>query len=160
MGIAAVGVSGPSDDPCPVGDPLDRSDFAAGTAFGHIECLVNNAGLSAKSRGDLFDVSAESYAPTFAVNARGAFFSPRRSVRRCSRPRATFPKARDRSCSYPPSNAVIAAQERSGVCDVQSDGRQTAKLLAILLAPNGITVYEVSPPSHSHADERSGSVTF
>jgi hypothetical protein len=30
------------------------------TAFGHIECLVNNAGLSAKSRGDLFDVSAES----------------------------------------------------------------------------------------------------
>ena len=31
------------------------------TAFGHIERLVNNAGLSAKSRGELFDVSAESY---------------------------------------------------------------------------------------------------
>jgi NAD(P)-dependent dehydrogenase (short-subunit alcohol dehydrogenase family) len=36
-------------------------------AFGHIKCLVNNAGLSAKSRGDLFDVSAESYATTIEV---------------------------------------------------------------------------------------------
>jgi NAD(P)-dependent dehydrogenase (short-subunit alcohol dehydrogenase family) len=34
--------------------------------------LVNNAGLSAKSQGDLFDVSAESYDLNFAVNARGA----------------------------------------------------------------------------------------
>ena len=31
------------------------------TAFGHIERLVNNTGLPAKSRGELFDVSAESY---------------------------------------------------------------------------------------------------
>ena len=30
------------------------------TAFGHIACLVNDAGPSAKSRGDLFDVAAES----------------------------------------------------------------------------------------------------
>ena len=43
-------------------DPGDVPRFgdAIFTAFGHIECLVNNAGLSAKSRGDLFDVSAES----------------------------------------------------------------------------------------------------
>jgi NADP-dependent 3-hydroxy acid dehydrogenase YdfG len=46
-------------------DRADRGDLpgfvdAIFTAFGHIECLVNNAGLSAKSRGDLFDVSAES----------------------------------------------------------------------------------------------------
>jgi NAD(P)-dependent dehydrogenase (short-subunit alcohol dehydrogenase family) len=43
-------------------DPGDLPRFvdAIFTAFGHIECLVNNAGLSAKSRGDLFDVSAES----------------------------------------------------------------------------------------------------
>lgn len=53
-------------------DPGDLPRFADAifTAFGHIECLVNNAGLSAQ--GDLFDVSAESYDLNFAVNARGA----------------------------------------------------------------------------------------
>ena len=58
------------------------------------------------------------------------------------------------------SNAVIAAPERGGVCDVQSDGRQTAKLFGIRLAPNGIAVYEVSARSESHADDRCGSIAF
>jgi NAD(P)-dependent dehydrogenase (short-subunit alcohol dehydrogenase family) len=73
-------------------DPADLPRFvdAIFAAFGHIECLVNNAGVSAKSRGDLLDVSAESHDPNFAVSAR-----------RCSRPRATFQKARAQSCSYP-----------------------------------------------------------
>jgi NAD(P)-dependent dehydrogenase (short-subunit alcohol dehydrogenase family) len=55
-------------------DPGDLPRFADATfiAFGHIERLVNNAGLSAKSQGDLFDLSAESYDLNFAVNARGA----------------------------------------------------------------------------------------
>src|SRR6267142_5017624 len=73
------------------------------------------------------------------------FFLPRPSARRCSRPRPTFPKARVRSCSYPPP--MLSSQPRSagGVCDVQSDGRQTAQLFGIRLAPNGIAVYEVPP---------------
>ena len=106
------------------------------TAFGHIERLVNNAGLSAKSRGDRS--TSPPRAMTFAVNARGAFFLPRP----CSLPRPTFPKA------------------RGGVCDVQSDGRQTAKLFGIRLAPNGIAVYEVPTLSDSHADDRCGSIAF
>jgi NAD(P)-dependent dehydrogenase (short-subunit alcohol dehydrogenase family) len=55
-------------------DPGDLPRFADAifTAFGHIDCLVNNAGLPAKSQGHLFDVSAESYDLNFAVNARGA----------------------------------------------------------------------------------------
>jgi len=46
------GLAGPAD--------LPRFVDAIFTAFGHIACLVNDAGLSAKSRGDLFDVAAES----------------------------------------------------------------------------------------------------
>jgi hypothetical protein len=49
--------------PIPVIFP--RSGDAIFTAFGHIECLVNNAGPSAKSPGDLFDFSAESYDRNF-----------------------------------------------------------------------------------------------
>ena len=39
--------------------PASSMQYSPFTAFGHIARLVNDAGLSAKSRGDLFDVAAE-----------------------------------------------------------------------------------------------------
>ena len=41
---------------------------------GSIDCLVNNAGVSVMSRGDLLDVSPESFDRCIAVNTRGTFF--------------------------------------------------------------------------------------
>jgi len=128
------------------------------TAFGHIERLVNNTGLPAKSRSELFDVSAESY-------------DLRRECARCVLPaqavckkmlaaEADFPESARSVVFISYSNAVIAAPERGGVCEVQSDGRQTAKLFAIRLTPNGIAVYEVPARSDSHADDRCGSIAF
>jgi NAD(P)-dependent dehydrogenase (short-subunit alcohol dehydrogenase family) len=96
-------------------DPADLPRFvdAIFAAFGHIECLVSNAGLSAKSRGDLFDVSAESYDLNFAVNARGAFFLTQAVCKEMLAAEATFPKARS-VVLISSSNAVIAAPERGG----------------------------------------------
>ena len=56
-------------------DNLPRFVDQAFAAFGRIDCLVNNAGVSAAVRGDLLAVSRESYDLNFAVNTRGAFFS-------------------------------------------------------------------------------------
>ncbi len=61
------------------GDLADLEDHprfieAVSSAFGRIDCLVNNAGVSVMSRGDLLDVSVQSYDVDFAVNTRGAFF--------------------------------------------------------------------------------------
>jgi len=103
-------------------DPGDLPRFvdAIFTAFGHIECLVNNAAYLHKATCSTSPPRADL---DFAVNARGAFFLPKPSARRCSRPRPTFPKARVRSCSYPPP--MLSSQPRSagGVCDFQSNGR-------------------------------------
>ncbi len=97
------------------------------TAFGHIERLVNNAGLSAKSRSELFDVSAESY-------------DLRRECARCVLPaqavckkmlaaEADFPESARSVVFISYSNAVIAAPERGGVCEVQSDGARRLSCL-------------------------------
>jgi hypothetical protein len=45
--------------PIPVMFPASAMQYSLPSR--HIERLVNNAGLSAKSPGDLFDVSAQSY---------------------------------------------------------------------------------------------------
>jgi NAD(P)-dependent dehydrogenase (short-subunit alcohol dehydrogenase family) len=131
-------------------DRADRGDLpgfvdAIFTAFGHIECLVNNAGLSAKSRGDLFDVSPPRADLNFAVNARGAVLPTQAVCKKMLAAEADFPESARSVVFISSSYAVIAAPERGGVCDVQSDGRQTAKLFGIRLAPNGIAVYEVPP---------------
>ncbi len=55
-----------------VADLADHGRFvdAVFGAFGRLDCLANNAGVSARSRGDLLDVSVESYDLNFAVNPR------------------------------------------------------------------------------------------
>ena len=133
-------------------DPGDLPRFADAifTAFfGHIDCLVNNAGLPAKSQGHLFDVSAESYDLDFAVNASGAFFLAQAVCKKMLAAEGYFPESARSVVFISSSNAVIAAPERGGVCDVQSDGRQAAKLFAIRLAPNGIAAYEVPAQSYT-----------
>ena len=53
-----------------------RVDFVedAFNAFGRLDCLVNNAGVSVLSRGDILDVTPESFDRCMAVNLRAQFF--------------------------------------------------------------------------------------
>jgi NAD(P)-dependent dehydrogenase (short-subunit alcohol dehydrogenase family) len=55
---------------------------AAFGAFGRLDCLVNNAGISVLSRGDLLDVSVDSYDRCLATNLRAPFFLTQRIARR------------------------------------------------------------------------------
>ena len=55
---------------------------AAFAAFGRLDCLVNNAGVSVQSRGDLLDVAPESYDRCLNVNLRAPFFLTQRIARR------------------------------------------------------------------------------
>ena len=55
---------------------------AAEQALGPLTTLVNNAGVSVLSRGDLLDVTPESYDRCDRVNARGTFFLTQAFARR------------------------------------------------------------------------------
>lgn len=67
-----------------IGDLHAQEDLAARAwdAFGRIDCLVNNAGVSVMNRGDLLDVTVESYDRCLEVNLRGPFFLTQRIARR------------------------------------------------------------------------------
>jgi NAD(P)-dependent dehydrogenase (short-subunit alcohol dehydrogenase family) len=111
--------------------------------LGAVDCLVNNAGVSVRQRGDLLDVSQESYDRCFEVNTRGTFFWTQAVARGMA---ATPPPARHRSIVFvTSSNAVAATVERGEYCMSKTALSMAARLFAIRMAPHGVGVYEVQP---------------
>lgn len=115
----------------------------AWAAFGRIDCLVNNAGVSVLSRGDLLDVGPESYDRCQAVNTRGTFFLTQAFARRLL---AAEPGAHHRSIVFvTSSNAEVVSTNRGEYCVSKAGGAMAAQLFAVRLAEAGIGVYDVRP---------------
>ncbi len=114
-------------------------------AFGRIDCLVNNAGVSVLSRGDLLEVSVESYDRCLAVNLRAPFFLTQKVARRMlAQPR--LPDGPPRSIITITSvNAETASVDRGEYCISKAGASMLTRLFALRLAPHGIGVYEVRP---------------
>jgi NAD(P)-dependent dehydrogenase (short-subunit alcohol dehydrogenase family) len=132
------------------GDLADLADHprlvdAMFAAFGRVDCLVNNAGVSVKSRGDLLDVSVESYDLNFAVNTRAGFFLTQSVCRKMLAAAGDFAESARSVVFISSSNAAIAAPERGEYAMSKAAVAMMAKLYAIRLAPHGIAVYEVRP---------------
>jgi NAD(P)-dependent dehydrogenase (short-subunit alcohol dehydrogenase family) len=131
---------------------LDIADLSAhaavldgvSRAFGGIDCLVNNAGVSVISRGDLLDVSLESYDRCFSVNTRGTFFFTQAVARRMAEA-AAAPGGHRSIVFVTSSNAVAATVERGEYCMSKTASSMAAKLFAIRMARHGVGVYEVQP---------------
>ena len=47
---------------------------AAQNQWGRLDCLLNNAGISVKKRGDILDMQPDSFDENIAVNTRAPFF--------------------------------------------------------------------------------------
>ncbi len=111
-------------------------------AFGPITTLVSNAGVPAKVRGDLLDLSPDSYDAVMAVNLRGAFFLAQDTARRMvARPSQTY-----RSISFITSvSAAMVSVERGEYCMSKAGASMMAQLFAARLAPDGIGVFELRP---------------
>jgi 3-oxoacyl-[acyl-carrier protein] reductase len=130
-----------------VADVEDHSRFVdeAFSAFGRLDSLVNVAGVSAKSRGDLLDVTTDSYDFNFAVNTRGAFFLTQAVSRRMIQEEPNGVESARSIIFVTSSNATIAAPERGEYAMSKAAATMMTKLYALRLAENGIAVYEVRP---------------
>jgi len=115
---------------------------AAWSAFGGLECLVNNAGVSVERRDDLLKVTPESFDRLIAINLRGTFFLTQEVARRMVAAPAQGPRS---IITVSSANAEMASMDRGEYCISKTGLAMMTKLFALRLAAEGVNVYEIRP---------------
>ncbi|MCV6548087.1 MAG: 3-ketoacyl-ACP reductase [Cohaesibacter sp.] len=116
----------------------------AEAALGPVTTLVNNAGVSVLSRGDMLDVSKESFDRCISVNAKALFFLSQTFARRVlARPERS--DAFHALINVTSSNAVAASVLRSEYCASKAAAAMISKCFAVRLAHENIAVYDIQP---------------
>ncbi|MFK4448624.1 NAD(P)-dependent dehydrogenase (short-subunit alcohol dehydrogenase family) [Caballeronia udeis] len=112
---------------------------------GPIDCLVNNAGVSVMSRGDLLDVTSESFDRCIAVNTRGTFFLTQAFAKHLLGRALPSVAPHPSVITITSSNAVAASPLRSEYCVSKAGLSMANTLFSLRLAEHGVSVYEVQP---------------
>lgn len=113
--------------------------------FGHVDVLVNNAGVSLAKRYDILETTAESYDRVMGINLRGPFFLTQTVANHM------VAHPRDEAAISPSIifitsiSATAASVNRAEYCLSKMGGSMASQLFAVRLAEHGINVYEIQP---------------
>ena len=111
-------------------------------ALGGVDCLVNNAGVTSLQRGDLLQLSRESFDRSVAVNLRGTFFLTQAFARQM----LSSPSDAYRSIvTITSANAEVIGVDRGDYCMTKAALSMMSRLFATRLAASNIHVFEVRP---------------
>ncbi|MEM6823837.1 MAG: 3-ketoacyl-ACP reductase [Pseudomonadota bacterium] len=123
------------------GETADLVD-AVETALGPIATLILNAGVPAPTRGDVLDITLESFDLVMDVNLRGGFFLAQEVARRMLNDESEH----YRSIHFVTSvSAEMASTERAEYCVSKAGASMAARLFSLRLAEAGIGVFELRP---------------
>ncbi|MBQ7599197.1 MAG: 3-ketoacyl-ACP reductase [Clostridia bacterium] len=110
--------------------------------LGHVEVLVNNAGVAPKVRADMLDMSEESFDRVLGINLKGTFFFTQKIAKRMSEQKTDAMRAVIFITSI---SATVSSVNRGEYCMSKAGLSMAATLYADRLAEFGIRVYEVRP---------------
>jgi 3-oxoacyl-[acyl-carrier protein] reductase len=110
---------------------------------GRLDALVNNAGVSVARRGDVLDVTPESFDRVLDINLRGTFFLTQAAARRMLADSAG-PQPRSIT-TISSANAVIVSADRAEYCFSKTALSMMVKIFALRLGEAGIASYEIRP---------------
>lgn len=121
-------------------DEFDRIE----DEIGPLTTLVNNAGIGVINRGDVLDVSEESYDRCMEVNAKAMFFLCQEFARRLLG-RTQEPGLHYSLINVTSANAVAVALPRSEYCASKAAAAMISRVFAARLGERGIPVIDVQP---------------
>jgi len=111
--------------------------------LGATTCLVNNAGVQVSVRGDLLDVTEESFDRLVGINLRGTFFFTQAVARAMiSRPQTRLERS---VVTITSANAGLVSPEKGPYCISKAGLSMASQQFAIRLADAGIRVHEIRP---------------
>lgn len=111
--------------------------------LGPVECLVNNAGVTSLCRGDMLELTPESFDRCVDVNLRGTFFLTQALARAMI---GAGSNAGYRSIVTITSlNAEVVGLNRADYCMTKAALSMASKLFAARLAQHDIHVFELRP---------------
>ncbi|MDX5593411.1 3-ketoacyl-ACP reductase [Pseudovibrio sp. SPO723] len=117
---------------------------AALDKWGRLDVVMNNAGVSVKSRGDILDVEVDSYDYNLSVNTRAVFFLTQRAAKYMLAQGQIGDQHRA-IINVTSCNVVALALNRGEYCVSKAASSMTTKLFSLRLAEEGIGVYEIQP---------------
>ena len=107
--------------------------------------MVNNAGVTSLVRGDLLELTPESFDRCMAVNLRGSFFLSQIVARRMIAAPAAAAGMPRSLIWIGSSNAEIVGEQRGDYCMSKAATATMNKLFAARLAAHAIHTYEIRP---------------
>jgi len=111
-------------------------------AVGPVTTFVSNAGVPAMLRGDLLDMTPESFDRCMNVNLRGAFFLAQEVARRM----LTLPPEPYRALIFITSvSATMVSPDRAEYCISKAGAAMMAQAFAACLAAENIGVFDIRP---------------
>ena len=118
-------------------------------AWGRLDALVNNAGVSPTVRADILDANATSFDRVLGINLRGPYFLTQafaRAVIALRGPIDMLPEQPVATVINVSSiSATTVSTNRGEYCISKAGVAMATQLWAARLAPEGIVVYEVRP---------------
>lgn len=112
--------------------------------FGHIDALVNVAGVAPLERRDLLEMTEESYDRVMDINTKGTLFLTQAVAREMIK-NANEDGVRGHICNISSLSAYTSSVSRGEYCISKAGVSMITKLFADRLAEYGIPVNEVRP---------------
>jgi NAD(P)-dependent dehydrogenase (short-subunit alcohol dehydrogenase family) len=114
-------------------------------AFGRLDVLVNNAGITSVGRKDLLEATEESFDAVFATNLKGPFFLAQLAAKKMIESIAAKAIRCGTIVNVSSISAYALSTNRADYCMAKAAMPMMTWLLADRLAEHGIRVYEVCP---------------
>jgi NAD(P)-dependent dehydrogenase (short-subunit alcohol dehydrogenase family) len=130
-----------------VSDTAARASIMERTldAFGRIDVLVNNAGITSPGRKDVLEATEESFERVIGVNLRGPFFLAQAAANQMIAQREREPDFRGTIVNITSINSIVATVNRGDYCLAKAALSMGTKLWATRLAEFDIDVFEIRP---------------
>ncbi len=130
-----------------VSDTDARARIMAQTldAFGRLDVLVNNAGITSPGRKDILEATEAGFERVVGVNLRGPFFLAQAAANQMIRQREQEPDFRGVIVNITSINAIVATVNRGDYCLSKAALSMGTKLWATRLAEFNIDVFEIRP---------------